>query len=145
MKNWVAKNSLYISLAVSLAATIGSLFFSEVLHYTPCVLCWYQRIFMYPLVIISLVAILNKDVGARRYILSLALIGALIGLYQNLLVWKILSEKLAPCVNGVSCVTQPVVWFGFITIPLLSLLASVTIVTVTLITNTQYSCNKNIK
>lgn len=114
---------LYLIFAVSLAGTLGSLYFSEIQKLLPCLLCWYQRIALYPIVIISAVAILNEDVKAHRYILPFALIGLGIAAYQNLLIWGVVAESKATCAGGISC-TQPTInWFGFITIPLLSLAA----------------------
>ncbi len=133
MVHIIRKNMLHIVLAISLGATVGSLFFSEVLNYAPCVLCWFQRIFMYPLVFISFTALMHRDLSARKYILPLALTGTLIALYQNLLVWKIIPEKLAPCVGGVSCTTTYINWLGFITIPFLSLCTFLIISIVTFI------------
>ena len=88
---------------------------------------------MYPLVLILGAGILTRDRNVSRYALPLAIIGAVVGLYQNLLVWHVLSEKLAPCTLGVSCVTQTWTALHFITIPLLSLSAFVLIIVLTLI------------
>lgn len=123
---------LYFSWAVAVAATSGSLFFSEVLHFTPCVLCWYQRIFMYPLVLLIAVGILRKDKGLPIYVLPLSILGMAVALYHNLLYYKILPESTAPCLLNVSCTTRFFAWFGFITIPLLSLTAF-TVVTVCMV------------
>lgn len=117
MKKYV----LYLAFAQAFIATLGSLVFSEVLHFPPCVLCWYQRITMYPLVIIFGVAILKKDKLFTYYAWPLIAIGWLIGVYHNLLYYEILPEAAAPCIQGVSCTTKFIEWFGFVTIPLLSL------------------------
>lgn len=127
---FIKKNSLYIAWFIALAAMCGSLYFSNVLGYTPCMLCWYQRIAMYPLVVIIGVAIIKHDEKIYRYALPLAIIGALISVYQNLLYYKIVPEALAPCVTGVSCATQYVHLLGFADIPLLSLLSFVAIIIV---------------
>lgn len=108
---------------ISLVATLGSLFFSEVMDLPPCVLCWYQRIAMYPIVILSMVGILRSDKNFLIYVLSLCIPGLLISIYHNLLYWKILPESVAPCTLGVSCTTKFFEWFGFITIPLMALTA----------------------
>jgi len=120
---FLSKNILYIAFTQALVATLGSLFFSEVMHWTPCVLCWYQRIAMYPLVIIFGVGILLKDKIVQYYAWPLIVIGWLIAAYHNLLYYNILPEAAAPCAAGVSCTTKFFAWFGFITIPLLSLTA----------------------
>ncbi len=120
MLNFIKKNSLYLAFAGSLIAMLGSLYFSEIANFPPCVLCWYQRIAMYPLVFILGFAIYKKN---REMILPafvLAAIGWAIGLYHNLLYYEILPEAAAPCIAGVSCTTKFIEWFGFVTIPLLA-------------------------
>lgn len=114
---------LYIAFIQSLIATLGSLFFSEILHFPPCTLCWYQRICIYPLVLILAVCIMKKDKNAPYFVLPLSLIGLVISLYQNLLIYKIIPEGFAPCTVGVSCTTKYIAYFGFVTIPFLSMLA----------------------
>lgn len=108
---------------IALSGTLGSLFFSEVMHFIPCSLCWYQRIFMYPLLIIFLVNLLYPDDKVFKYATPLVVIGFLISLYHNLLMYKIIPENISPCVQGVPCSVAYINWFGFITIPLLSLIA----------------------
>jgi disulfide bond formation protein DsbB len=108
----------YFVFIVSLLSALISLFFSEILKFTPCVLCWWARIFMYPMVFISAISIMRKQKDLHYYILPLSIIGFFITFYQNLLVWHILPEAIAPCTAGVSCIDQPFVLFGFITIPL---------------------------
>lgn len=120
---WDHKYLFYFAWLQSFVATIGSLYFSEVMKFTPCVLCWYQRILMYPLVFIIAVGMLLQDKKLPLYVLPLSLTGLLIALYHNLLYWNILPKSAAPCVAGVSCTTKFFAWFGFITIPLLSLTA----------------------
>jgi disulfide bond formation protein DsbB len=125
MSGWksIERIVVYIAWIQAFVATAGSLFFSEVLHFPPCVLCWYQRIFMYPLVFLLGVGIVRKDKKIYSYVLPLSIIGSLIALYHSLLYWKIIPENAAPCTAGVSCTTKFIEWFGFITIPFLSLLA----------------------
>ena len=114
---------LYVAWAQALGATIGSLFFSEVLRLTPCVLCWYQRILMYPLVVILAVAILLRDDRVRFYVLPLSLAGVAVASYHNLVYYGVLSEGLTQCAIGVSCTERQLELFGFLTIPLMSLAA----------------------
>ena len=114
---------LYIAFVQALIATLGSLFFSEILHFPPCILCWYQRICIYPLVLILAVCIMKKDKNAPYFVLPLSLIGLGISIYQNLLIYKVIPESLAPCTIGVSCTTKYIAYFGFVTIPFLSMLA----------------------
>jgi disulfide bond formation protein DsbB len=113
----------YLAWAISLLATLGSLYFSEIAKFPPCILCWYQRICMYPLVIIAAVGIMRKNKDLPLYILPLSLIGMAIGIYHNLLYYNIIPESIAPCQLGISCTTKYIEWAGFITIPFLSLLA----------------------
>lgn len=124
---WLKKNILYLAWIQALVATLGSLYASEVLGFPPCILCWYQRIAMYPLVIILPIGIFQKDKNLPFYVIPLATIGGLVALYQNLLSWGVISETLSPCSIGVSCLTKYVEYFGFITIPFLSLLSFVVI------------------
>lgn len=123
MKKYLSSITLYLSLVQSLAATLGSLYASEILHLPPCSLCWYQRIVMYPLVPIITVGILRKDSNLPYYVLPLSITGVAIAFYQVLLQQGIISENLVNCTLGVSCKSTYGVWLGFITIPLLSFLA----------------------
>lgn len=120
-----SKSLTYIFLAflVSLIATLGSLFFSEIMNFIPCSLCWYQRIFMYPLVFIFLINLLFPDDKIFKYSFPLVFIGWIISIYHNLLMFKIIPENLSPCVQGIPCSVDYLNWFGFITIPLLSFFA----------------------
>jgi disulfide bond formation protein DsbB len=114
---------LYLSWFIALVATLGSLFFSEVMKLPPCVLCWYQRIAMYPLVIILGVGIITRDIKCKLYALPLSITGLCISVYHNLLYYKIIPDSIKPCTSGVSCTSKQIEWLGFITIPLLSLSA----------------------
>jgi disulfide bond formation protein DsbB len=118
---------LFIAFFQSLIAMLGSLFFSEVMKFPPCVLCWYQRICMYPLVVILFVGLITKDKKVFRYVLLLSITGLIISLYHNLLYYGVISEGFQPCTVGVPCTTKFFSWFGFITIPLLSLTAFIVI------------------
>ncbi len=121
--NFIKKYALYIAWAQALIATGGSLFFSEILKYPPCVLCWYQRIAIYPMVILFGVAIHRKSKDVYYYAMPILSIGFLISIYHNLLYFKIIPENLAPCIAGVSCTTKFIEYFGFVTIPFLSLIS----------------------
>ena len=120
-------NYIFFAFIVSLFATLGSLFFSEVMQFIPCSLCWYQRIFMYPLVFIFLINLLYPDDKVFKYSLPLVFVGLFISIYHNLLILKIVPETLSPCVNGVPCSVDYLNYFGFITIPLLSFVAFLSI------------------
>ena len=118
------KNALpYLAWFIALVATVGSLFFSEVMRLPPCVLCWYQRTAMYPLVIIIGIGIAMRDSRMRNYALPVCLIGLAVSIYHNLLYYRIIPESLAPCVQGISCTSRQIEWLGFITIPLMALAA----------------------
>lgn len=116
-------SSLLISWTIALVATFGSLFFSEVMRLPPCVLCWYQRICMYPLTVILAVGWLLRDRNTVFYSAPLSALGLLIAIYHNLLYYHVIPESIAPCTAGVSCTSRQIEWIGFVTIPLLSLLA----------------------
>lgn len=113
----------YAAWVLALLSAAGSLFFSEVMDLPPCVLCWYQRIAMYPLVLIIGIGIISDDVRWKVYALPLALIGLALAVYHNLVYYGVIPESLTPCVEGVSCSERQIEWFGFITIPLMGLVS----------------------
>jgi disulfide bond formation protein DsbB len=108
---------------VASVSTLGALFFSEVMELPPCVLCWYQRIFMFPLVLLLPLGLFPFDRKIVRYALPLALGGWLISLFHLLLVGGFIPESLKPCTQGVPCTDVQIEWLGFVTIPLLSFVA----------------------
>jgi disulfide bond formation protein DsbB len=114
---------LFFAWLVALLATAGALFLGEVMGMTPCVLCWYQRIAMFPLVAILGLGLLASDAHSVRYALPLAGAGWSIALYHCLIFWGVVSEGLAPCGKGPSCAQADVQMAGFVPIPLLSLIA----------------------
>lgn len=118
-----AKVLSYLALIQAVVATVGSLYFSEVLQLPPCSLCWYQRAFMYPLPFILAVGILRQDKNLPFYVLPLAFVGLAIAAFHNLLYYGVISEAAASCQLGISCTNRFFEWFGFVTIPLLSFLA----------------------
>lgn len=111
---------IYLCWVISSIATLGSLFFSEVMQFTPCVLCWYQRIAMYPLVVLFLVGSFRTVRDTICFSLPLVAIGWIIAVYHNLLHLGVIPESASPCIEGASCSTIYLNWFGFVTIPLLS-------------------------
>ena len=113
----------YVAWAQAVLATTGSLYFSEISGFLPCLLCWYQRIAMYPLVIVLGVGILRRDRKLYQYVLPFTIVGGLIALFQVLLTYGVFEESEQTCRAGVSCTTKYVEYFGFMTIPLLSFLA----------------------
>lgn len=107
---------------IGTGALIGSLILSEVEKFQPCMLCWWQRIFMYPIAFIMTVAILRRDKNAFYYVAPLSFIGMGIAFYHSLLQWGVIRETVLDCsLNGnVSCTDAQIDWFGFITIPFMS-------------------------
>lgn len=126
---WLDRSSLYIALLAAWIAMLGSLYFSEVKGYVPCALCWYQRILMYPLTAVLAVGLLTRDRHLPKYVLPLSTLGFGVAFYHYLLEKTDLFDSFAVCSAGVSCTTMWINWFGFVTIPFLSLLAF-TIITV---------------
>ncbi|MFN3332999.1 MAG: disulfide oxidoreductase [Caldilinea sp.] len=120
---WLNRNSMYVALLAALIATCGSLYFSEVRGYVPCVLCWYQRILMYPLTGVIAVGLLRRDRNLPYYVLPLSLYGVGMSGYHYLLEKTDLFAGSAACAQGVSCTTQWINWFGFVTIPFLAFTA----------------------
>jgi len=115
----------YAAWLIALLATVGSLFFSEVMNLPPCVLCWYQRIAMYPLVLIVGVGIVLRDRRMKCYALPVSLSGMAVAVYHNLLYYGVVPDSITPCTQGISCTSVQIEWLGFITIPLMSLAAFV--------------------
>ena len=126
---WICRNAVHLALIQAIAAFLGSMYFSNIAGYPPCVLCWYQRICMFPLVLTLIVGILRRDARVHLYVLPAAIIGWIIAFYHNLLYYKIIPDTLAPCTTGVSCTTKFIEYFGFVTIPLLSFIAFTVIIT----------------
>lgn len=125
----VAPDALRLAWLVAAIATAGSLYFSEVRHFTPCPLCWYQRIAMYPLVLVLAVATWRRDLGVRWYVLPVAVLGAGIGIYHYQLERFPHQEAIA-CSAAVPCTT---IWFerlGYITIPMMALSAFALVATI---------------
>jgi disulfide bond formation protein DsbB len=114
---------ILLCFVVASVATMGSLFFSDVMGFVPCNMCWYQRIFMYPLVIIFLINILYPDDKVYKYAFPIVLVGLLFAIYHNLLMFGLIPESAVPCASGVPCSTEYINWLGFITIPFLSLIS----------------------
>lgn len=112
---------------VALAATLGALFIGEVMLMLPCQLCWYQRIFMFPLVLVLGMACWSDDRRGAVYALPLALVGAAIAGYHTLLVAGLIPQAWIPCSAGVSCADQKLEILNGIPIPWLALAAFVAI------------------
>ena len=123
--NWAI---VFICWLIASVSTLGSLFFSEIMDFPPCALCWYQRIFMFPLVIIFLTGLFPLDKSIIKYTLPLALAGWGFAFYHYLLYSGFIPESIQPCSQGVSCSETYLDLFGFLTIPMLSLISFSSIV-----------------
>lgn len=111
---------LFLIWAMSLLALLGSLFFSEVMGYVPCELCWYQRILMYPLVIIYGIAMIKKDLSIAFPGMILSGIGMFVSLYHYLIQKVPALHDTAGACGIIPCNTEYVNYFGFISIPFLA-------------------------
>lgn len=121
---YLDKKEILFAFIISLTATAGSLYFSEIAGYTPCELCWYQRIFMYPQVLILGIAYYKKDRKIADYSLTLSIVGLLIAIYHYIV--QFADKNIAPCqVVGysASCSDHFTLNFGYITIPMMALIA----------------------
>jgi disulfide bond formation protein DsbB len=136
---FLAANALRLAFFVALIATSGSLFYSEYAKFAPCYLCWFQRIFMYPLVIIFGIAAFKKDYNIFAYTLPLAMTGWLISLYHNYFSYRAIG--LTVCRLGESCFAPYVHEFGYITIPMMALTAFSLIIGLMLINKHHLSKN----
>jgi disulfide bond formation protein DsbB len=114
---------LFLAWLVALLATAGALFLGEVMGKTPCVLCWYQRIAMFPLVLVLGIGLLTADPSSTRYAWPLAVAGLLVAVYHVLLYWGLVDTALSPCVAGSSCSDRTSQALGWMPIPLLSAVA----------------------
>ena len=115
-------NELWLVFAVAAIATLGSLFFSEIAHFAPCKLCWFQRIFMYPLAIVVPLMAFWRDRRAARYVLPLPILGAGVSVY-HILVERGIVEQVHTCLISApgGCATKWIEEFGYVTIPTLAL------------------------
>jgi len=118
-KVWV----LYFAWLASVVATLGSLYFSEIKGFIPCDLCWFQRIFMYPLVVILGIGTFQSDISVKKFVLPLSIVGGLVSLFHYLEQKVPGFGGIRPCVSGVPCSAEYINWFGFVTIPFLALTA----------------------
>jgi len=128
--NW---NLLFACWLLAALSAGGSFFFSYFMDFAPCVLCWYQRICLFPLVIVLACGLFPFDKSVVKFSLPLAIVGWLIAVYHNLLYSGIIPENIQPCSKGVSCTEEYIDLFGFLTIPMLSLLSFSTIIALLLL------------
>ncbi len=122
---FLKKNSLLFAFIVALVATSGSLFFSEIAHYTPCKLCWFQRIFMYPQALLLGIALIRKARDIRYYAIPMSVIGGVFSVVQYILQRLEVNQT---CSATVPCSTSYFYYFGYITIPMMALTGFVMII-----------------
>ena len=120
----VAPVARILAFVVALTATSGSLFYSEIAKFTPCLLCWYQRILMYPQVLLISLGILKKDKNIADYAMGMSLVGGAISLYHYYI--QLGGNKFIPCSTvgySIDCTQRFSLEFGYITIPMMALSA----------------------
>jgi disulfide bond formation protein DsbB len=113
---------LYFAWIVSIIGSLGSLVYSELLKLPPCSLCWYQRSMMYPLPLILMIGIIEKNKNIFKYAVGLTMTGMILALYQLALTAGILPHSIIMCLPGSSCAADYSKIFGFFSIPLQSFL-----------------------
>ncbi|MFA6311009.1 MAG: disulfide bond formation protein B [Sterolibacterium sp.] len=118
---------VFMAWLIATISTLGALFLGEIMGYAPCVLCWYQRIAMFPLVFVLPAGLFPYDRRVIRYALPLALAGLAVAAFHLALIAGWIPESIKPCEQGVPCSVVQVTWFGFVTIPLLSLLSFISV------------------
>lgn len=114
---------LFAAWLVATVSTLGALFLSEVMRVAPCTLCWYQRVFMFPTVFVLLSGLFPLDRRVLRYAAPLVVAGWLVALFHLLLTMRVIPEEMTPCTQGIPCSRIDMELFGFLTIPMLSLLS----------------------
>jgi disulfide bond formation protein DsbB len=139
MISHIKTNAYKYALIIATAALIGSLYFSEVLGYAPCTLCWYQRIALYPLVPLFAIGIQTRDKNVGLYAWPLVIFGLIVSVYQNLLYYGIIQEVVRTCQVGVSCSVEYLQLFGFMDIPLMALISLIGIALLLVVARKQTS------
>ncbi|NQY50731.1 MAG: disulfide bond formation protein B [Colwellia sp.] len=114
-------NLLFFAWVLATSGTLISLFFSEIVQLPVCVLCWYQRIALYPLVIMLPLALFPFDIKVIRYVSPLVILGWLVAFFHVLVVAGVIPEAAQPCVQGVPCSEVQFSILGFINIPVMAL------------------------
>lgn len=131
---FIDKHYLKLGFLISLSATLFSLVYSEIVGFLPCYLCWFARIFMFPLVLIFGSAIWHKDRKVVKYVLPILVIGFFVSVYHNFGYYFGETGTLPCDASGVSCYQQIVSEFGgYISVPMLSLTSVVALVTIVLV------------
>lgn len=133
---WVREAGLWLGFIIAAGATLGSLWFSEVAGFVPCRLCWFQRIAMYPLMPILLVAAIRSDRRVGWYVVPTAVIGAFLAAWHYAIEWRPSLEGGVCSASGTSCAD---IWFrefGFVTLPFMALVGFLSIIVFTLLAAT---------
>lgn len=132
--NFIDKHFLTLGFLLSIGPALFSLVYSEIIGFLPCYLCWYQRIFLFPIVFIFATAVWSKDRKVTKYVLPLLSVGFIFAVYQNLGYYFADSGSLPCDASGISCYQQLVSEFGgYISIPMLSLTAFLSLITIVLV------------
>lgn len=134
LHNFYKTNSLSLSTLTAIFSTVGSLFFSQVLKLPPCELCWYQRIFMYPMAFIFLTSVFGKAKDVFKYTVPLSILGLFVSGYHYNLQFN--PNAFAPCSSigfSISCTEKFTTYYGYITIPWMALTAFAVILGMALI------------
>jgi disulfide bond formation protein DsbB len=118
---------LILQLFIVLASVFGSLFFSEVMKFPPCNLCWYQRLCIYPMAFIIMTGLYLKSKETILFLLPFSITGLFISIYHNLVYYKFITI-IVPCTESAPCTAEQLNWLGFITIPLLALVTFVSLI-----------------
>lgn len=130
--SYVAHHTLLLSFIVSLAGLVGSFIYSEVIGYAPCVLCWVQRVFLYPQVVLFAIAQYKKDFKVFMYTLPLSLLGGIVALYHAFT--QLGGFSITPCTAaGGACSKVFVSEFGYITIPMMAFTAFLVLIVLVVI------------
>ncbi len=127
----LGRMALWLAWLVATVTTLGSLYFSEIADFVPCELCWFQRICMYPLVLILGVATWRRDRGVWVYVLPQAVVGAGIAIYHTQL--QAFPEQATFCTTETPCTTRVVWEFGFVSLPFMALTAFAFVITMVLL------------
>jgi len=131
---FIDKHYLTLGFIISLTGMLFSLVYSEIIGFAPCYLCWYQRVFLFPLPFIFGVAIWSKDRKIVKFVLPLLSVGFLFSVYQNFMYYFAETGNLPCDASGVSCYQQLInVFGGYISFPMLSLSSYVALITIVLV------------
>ncbi|MGE3960377.1 MAG: disulfide oxidoreductase [Dehalococcoidia bacterium] len=118
LRTLLLRQGRWLSFAIAGIAMAGSLYYSEVADFVPCLFCWYQRIAMYPLAVVLLVAAVTRDDRVGKYVIPIAVIGLALSVYHYQL--QVFPEQGGACAEGVPCSARYVEQFGFISIPFMA-------------------------